>query len=144
VPDSLDMACCGIKEIADICDTPTATGCLKSIVNMWYTPEDPNHQQAHYNWSTGRTRYTTVPQEEDIHIPAFAIFSDIGKCKYGDALMKLITKLELGEVHRTLPNNNSNSGNDVTVYLWRVDREKLLTLCRDGYGTKPQRKKKVA
>ena len=57
---------------------------------------------------------------------SYLLFSGVSPHEYGSNFMKFILENDLGTVIKTDPNRNPNSGRLVTIYLWTVNRDKVL------------------
>lgn len=60
----------------------------------------------------------------------FFLFTGVTKENYGQELARYIRKNELGRVIKTKSKRNKNSGNDLTAWIWEIDRKKLLKIYR--------------
>lgn len=55
--------------------------------------------------------------------PCFYLFTEETETKRGKELKKFIEKNKLGTVYATKSKLNTNSGNDITAYIWEVDKK---------------------
>ena len=145
--ETCGLCCCGVEELHGI-RNHNAGGqdkCLKDVFQFYYKPERMEEYCSRYNWHTGIHTYAERKKKESLHVPAFLVFTDIDDFTCGDALMALIIDRKLGEVTKTEPGENPNSGNEVTVYVWRVNRKAFLKAAREAFPSeiaKPKKAKK--
>lgn len=113
------MSCCGVKEITWLSHHPNRpTEALKRLLKPFM--------------AKGRDGW--LPNGQMIpRIPAFFIFTqarteggvDPALDLYGDRFAALLERLNLGEVVRTTEQMNRNSGNQVTVYVWKPNERNI-------------------
>lgn len=132
--DINSMGCCAIEELNYICDNNTQQDTLECFANNHYHPAEEIEE-----WVEDKRSRRTFPWETPIYegkyvktgetrpakwtTPAFVVFSQAGEGHYADKLKELILKLSLGEVMTSPTRHNPNSGNNVTVFLWSIDRD---------------------
>lgn len=121
---------CGVNQI---CEFPTgriSNKKLRTILfkvgqdfwNDWakegeYVGNWPNQRYVRFN----PPRYK---DEEDLHpCCAFLLFSHKASNKVTQRFAELIEAEKLGDVWRSEPSKNPNSGNDIVVYVWKVDKD---------------------
>lgn len=100
--------CCGIVEIANICDVGEAEEILKKLLT------DEECLAYSRNELMGN-QYKRVPATRH---PAHLIFTDIAGNMYGRNLARYITGKKLGSVAKTKAAHNPNSHNKVTCWVW--------------------------
>jgi len=93
-----DTSCCGVDEIEAL--ERTAKESLLEIC------------EEKYGWGASQQ--------------AFILFTDIASSTRGKNLSKYITEKKLGDVIKTAPKTNPNSGNRVTVWVWAINEKSLL------------------
>jgi len=93
-----DTSCCGVDEIEAL--ERTAKESLLEIC------------EEKYGWGASQQ--------------AFILFTDITTSGRGRKLSKYITDNKLGDVIKTNPKTNPNSGNRVTVWVWAINETALL------------------
>lgn len=120
---------CGVEQL---CDFPTGrisekrlrTMLLKVGQDFWgdwsqegeYVGLWPNQRYVRFD----PPRYRA---ENELHPScAFLLFSHKDSNKVTQRFAALIEAEKLGDVWRSEPANNPNSGNDIVVYVWKVDK----------------------
>ncbi len=100
------MNCCGIREICGLSSNVTSTEAMQDFVERIATVDHGYGPRRYYKFR-------------------YAIFSAIGRRKYGHEFEAYILKHKLGEVISTGYHINPNSRHKLKVWVWTVDHVAL-------------------
>lgn len=108
------MACCGLREIDDLSSNSQADRNLWEIID--------SECSEYGGWDLIRDRNSF---DDDCFKTGALIFTEANGGKYGRKLADLIIKLNLGHVHEVPQFVNLNTGNNIRMYVWMIDRPKI-------------------
>lgn len=133
--DINNTSCCGVDELHGIADE-SPEDILEALVKELYHPPRP---ELSFDYKQSRSVKTgrTIPEKWTTN--SFYIFTQANNTEdddysdYGEELAEFIHKHKLGEVATSATRRNPNSDNDVTVYVWAVDREAFHKFAKQKY-----------
>ncbi|MFA6325057.1 MAG: hypothetical protein WCX46_02405 [Candidatus Paceibacterota bacterium] len=105
-----DTSCCGLDEFQDISDEPNNKEILKKMKRHYH----------HDSWGESPNSV------EEGNLPTFILFTGVTKEKYGSNLEKFILKNKYGTITKTKSKLNSNSGNQITAWIWTLNKKNLV------------------